>query len=67
MPLAPRDGCPVNPTLARTLAVTDGTALPMTVFTKDVRTLFPRGDRLWFVVRYGAHAIATGEVRLAVT
>lgn len=61
-----RGGPPVHPTLARTLAVSDGKAPPLSVFTRDVRALFPRGARVWLVVRYGAQVLATGEVRVVV-
>ncbi|MCO4101075.1 MAG: hypothetical protein HEQ38_20500 [Gemmatimonas sp.] len=61
-----RGGPPVHPTLARTLLVTDGTIPPVTLFTKDVRAMFPRGGRVWLVVRYGGQLLASGEVRVVV-
>lgn len=59
-----RGGPPVHPTLARTLPVSDGVIPPLSVFAKDVRALFPRGGRVWLVVRYGGQLIATGEIRI---
>lgn len=61
-----RGGPPVHPTLARTLLVTDGTIPPLSLFTKDVRAMFPKGARVWLVVRYGAQMIHTAPLVLAV-
>jgi hypothetical protein len=61
-----RGGPPVHPTLARALLVTDGTIPALSLFTKDVRATFPRGARVWLVVRYGGQLLASGEVRVVV-
>jgi hypothetical protein len=61
-----RGGPAVHPTLARTLVVTDGTIPPLSLFARDVRALFPRGGRVWLVVRYAGQVLASGEVRVVV-
>ncbi len=61
-----RGGPSVHPTLARTLVVTDGTIPPLSLFARDVRALFPRGGRVWLVVRYAGQVLASGEVRVVV-
>jgi hypothetical protein len=48
------------------LLVTDGTIPALSLFTKDVRATFPRGARVWLVVRYGGQLLASGEVRVVV-
>ena len=63
---AARGGPPAHPTLARTLPVADGRAPALSLFARDVRALFPRGARVWLVVRYGAQVLATGDVRVVV-
>ena len=59
-----RSGPPVHATLHRALVVVDGAIPELSLFTRDVLAMFPRGGRVWLVVRYGATVIATGEVRL---
>lgn len=59
-----RGGPPVHPTLGRTLKVEHGTAPDLSLFTKDVRAMFPRGARVWLVVRYGGQLLSTGPVTL---
>lgn len=61
-----RGGPPVHPTLTRTLLVTDGTIPPLSLFTKDVRAMFPKGARVWLVVRYGGQFVYTAPLVLAV-
>lgn len=62
-----RGGPTVHPTLERTLAWDRGGAMPpLTLFARDVRALFPRGGRVWLVVRYAGETLATGEVRVVV-
>ena len=61
-----RGGPAVHPTLARTLVVTDGTIPPLSLFARDVRAMFPRGGRVWLVVRYAGQVLASGEVRVVV-
>lgn len=60
-----RTGPAVHPTLERTLVWNRGERIPdLTLFVKDVRALFPRGARVWLVVRYGDQAIAAHPVEL---
>jgi hypothetical protein len=61
-----RGGPPVHPTLERTLPVSNGTIPPLSLFSKDVRAMFPKGARLFLVVRYAGQLLATGEVRVVV-
>lgn len=61
-----RGGPFLSAALERTIVVTDGTVPPLTLYTRDVRALFPRGGRCWLVVRYGAQLLATGELQLIV-
>lgn len=59
-------GAAVSPALERSLVVRDGVLPPFVVFTRDLRALFPRGARLFLVVRYAGQLLATGTVRLLV-
>lgn len=61
-----RGGPWVHPTLHRTLTVDDGTAAPLVLFARDLRALFPRGGRVWLVVRYAGQLLATAPVTLVV-
>ena len=61
-----RGGPPGHGTLARTLVVADGVVPPLTLFARDIRSVWPRGGRAWLVVRYAGQVLATGEVRLLV-
>ncbi len=62
-----RGGPTVHPTLERALVwERDGAIPPLRLFARDVRALFPRGGRVWLVVRYAGQLVATTEVRLVV-
>ncbi|MFN9097684.1 MAG: hypothetical protein ACK5X2_02810 [Gemmatimonadaceae bacterium] len=62
-----RGGPTVHPTLERTLVwERGGTIPPLRLFARDLRALFPRGGRVWLVVRYAQQLVATSEVRLVV-
>jgi hypothetical protein len=61
-----RGGPVVHPTLGRVVSVTDGVVGPCSLFAKDIRALFPRGGRLWLVVRYAGQLLGTGAVQLLV-
>ena len=62
-----RGGPTVHPTMQRTLVWERGGKIPpLRLFSRDVRALFPRGGRVWLVVRYAGQMIATSEVRVVV-
>lgn len=60
-----RGGDAVAPALERSLVVRDGSLPPFNLYARDLRALFPRGAKLWRVVRYAGQVIAVGEIRLA--
>ncbi len=62
-----RGGPTVHPTLERALVWERGGAIPpLRLYARDVRALFPRGGRVWLVVRYAGQLVHTSEVRLVV-
>lgn len=61
-----RTGGPAHPTLDRAMTATDGAVMSLTLFTRDLLAVWPRGGRAWLVVRYGPVVLAAGEVRLVV-
>ena len=59
-----RGGPALHSNLNRALAVTDGKIPPLSLFTADVRAMWPRGGRCWLVVRYAGQLMGTGAVQL---
>ncbi len=62
---ASRGGEAAHPTLERTLVWERGAPIPpLSIFTRDVTSVWPRGGRAWLVVRYAGAVVGVGEVRV---
>ncbi|MBY0490653.1 MAG: hypothetical protein K2R93_12495 [Gemmatimonadaceae bacterium] len=61
-----RGGPFLHGTLMRTLVVADGVVPPLKLYSRDLRALFPRGGRVWLVVRYCGQLVALGELQLLI-
>lgn len=62
-----RGGPPASSALERALVWPRGEPVPpLTLATRDIRAVWPRGGRAWLVVRYAGQLVATGEVRVVV-
>lgn len=61
-----RHGGAVDQTLTRVVVVKDGRISSVDFFSSDLRRLFPRGAKIWLVVRYAGQLLASGPVTVVV-
>ena len=59
-----RNGDAASSALARTLRVDGDTAPPFVLFPQDIRAVWPRGGRAWWVVRYAETVVDSFPVQV---